>query len=95
MKKLTDNNSIETSTKRVLNILTINKLELLRLNEERLEQLKEQRDNDPENKIIEYRYFWAKSQYEQVKRTVDELLNLEQEIRFSKSFRKLYTLEAS
>lgn len=87
--------SLEKSTKYILYTLTIAKKNELELYENKILQLKEKRDQNPDSKVIEHKYFLAKMRYDQLKRTTQELWELDREMLYKKRFRQISTLEVS
>lgn len=87
--------SLENSTKYILYVLTIAKKNELELYEDKILQLKEKMNQNPDSTLIEHKYFLAKMRFDQLKRTTQELWELEQDIRYKKRFREISTLEVS
>ncbi|WP_299121854.1 hypothetical protein [uncultured Winogradskyella sp.] len=87
--------SLEKSTKYILYALTIAKKNELDLYEDKILQLKEKMDQNPDSTVIEHKYFLAKMRYEQLKRTNQELWELDRDMLYNKRFRQISTLEVS
>ena len=87
--------SLEKSTKYILYTLTIAKKNELELYENKILELKEKMNQNPDSTVIEHKYFLAKMRFDQLKRTTQELWELEQEIRYKKRIREISTFEAS
>ncbi|WP_400075298.1 hypothetical protein [Winogradskyella sp. R77965] len=87
--------SIEKSTKYILYTLTMTKENELSQYEDKILKLKEKMDQNPDSTVIEHKYFLAKMRYDQLKRTTQELLELDREILYKKRFRQISNLEVS
>jgi hypothetical protein len=87
--------SIEYKTLYAIHTMTMDKKDELQKCEAKLTVLQDKINLNPENRVVEYKYFLAKLRYDQLKSTLQELWNIEKELRYKRKLKQISILQAS